>query len=412
MSTDEFRKIVIFGSYNKQSVGDKAILISIIDLLFKNSIEKIYVEVICFDVEAIKEELKVFSWFASVNVVPFQEKSSSNSVRQSPSRGKSKWKKIIPLGILQTLNSLKFYFKYKPNFDTKADLLIIGGGNLLMDLFPSWLIMPFLITRKFKCPYVIAGVGAFPIKTNLGNFLIKQLLKKSSFNFVRDQNTYDLIKNKYKIDCHLHPDFAFSYPNNLKQTDEMVEDIVAVNVAPVFGEHWPYRNIVKYNNFINIISESLHAEILSKNATSKILFFDSNYPTDRLGAIDVINHLMAKGIDKSRLIYEDKLISSYGLIQMFLKVKYCIVTRLHAGILGLDANLPVLGIAYQPKVKDVFDLVGLGGNVIDIEDIDSLPNLLRDYSRNRDKYILNDEVKLNLERKNQEVIEKILKIIN
>jgi polysaccharide pyruvyl transferase WcaK-like protein len=411
MNIKEFKKVVIFGSYNKQSVGDKAILISIIDLLFKNTKVQLKIEVICFDAEAIKEELSTFPWSPEVNVISFNKSSIKVDMVKKSSFKKAKWKKLVPLSLLHSLNSIRFYLKYKPNFNTDADLLIIGGGNLLMDMFPSWLIMPFLISRKFSCPYVIAGVGAFPIKTELGNFLIKRLLKKSALNFVRDEKTYNLIKNKYRLPCALHPDFAFSYPNTIK-SDGKIDEIIAVNIAPIYGEQWPYTNKDKYNNFINMLTESLFNHVLAKKTDSKILFFDSNYPTDRSGAKDVINQLLLKGINKSRLIYLDKLLSSHEIIQILNDAKYCIVTRLHAGILALDANLPVLGIAYQPKVKDVFNLVGLGNNVIDIDDINELPKFLENFSDNYHMYTLKDDVKKDLVMKNNSVIKRILEVMN
>ncbi|WP_316790867.1 polysaccharide pyruvyl transferase family protein [Pedobacter frigoris] len=412
MNIEKLKKIVIFGSYNKQSVGDKAILISIIDLLFRNSANKIVVEVICFDSEAIQEELKFFPWSPSVNVVPFQENLQYAPGKKLSVGVKNKLGKFIPRSLIHAISSVKFYYNYKPKFDTNADLLIIGGGNLLMDLFPSWLIMPYVITRRFKCPYVIAGVGAFPIKTLFGSLIIKRLLKSSSLNYVRDKKTYDLVKKGYGIDCNLHPDFAFSYPTEVEENGDKNENMIAVNIAPIFSPQWPYSDEAKFENFINIIAEGLYYELLNNNAYNKLLFFDSNYPTDRLGALNIINKLLAMGIDKSRLVYKDEITSSQGIVNMLRGVKFCIVTRLHAGILALDAGVPVLGIAYQPKVRDVFHLAGLDKGVIDIKEIDGFSLFLRDFSENSSDFKLSKEVKGNLRIKNEVVIKRILAVSN
>src|SRR5690606_36937569 len=150
---------------------DKAILISLIELLFKNAGTRITIQVVCFDAQAVKAELNGFEWSSSVDVVPIYTNSPSSVQPAGAERSgglKNKIRKFIPSGAIHLLNSIKFFLTFTPKFDTKADLLIIGGGNLLMDMFPSWMIMPFTVSRKFNGPYTIAGVGAFPIKTLLG----------------------------------------------------------------------------------------------------------------------------------------------------------------------------------------------------------------------------------------------------
>lgn len=413
LSAVNAKKVVIFGSYNRQSVGDKAILISIIDLLFRTTSQKIIIEIICFDADAIEDELSCFPWAASVNVVNFlQPLSKGISSKKTKSTFFKKLMGIVPLRMIQDFQSLKFYFQFKPKFNTDADLVIIGGGNLLMDIFPSWLVMPYLITKKFKCPYVIAGVGAFPIKTKLGDFIIKKLLENSALNYVRDKQTFDLVKNDYKLDCNLHPDFAFSYPYPVNSISKDIQQSIAVNIAPIYGEQWPYKDSSKYAEFIKIIAESLYNRVLSKDNTTKLLFFDSNYPTDRAGALDVIAQLRAKGVNKERIIYPDKLLKCFEIVELIKDAKYCIVTRLHAGILAIDASVPVLGIAYQPKVKAVFESVGLTGNVIDINKIHNFESFLEKFSKSTEKFVLSESFKNKLKRENELVAREILQFLN
>jgi len=60
--------ITIFGSYNSGSIGDKAILVSLLDLLFRVADFPIKINVVAFNPEAIEAEIKVFPWSPSVYV--------------------------------------------------------------------------------------------------------------------------------------------------------------------------------------------------------------------------------------------------------------------------------------------------------------------------------------------------------
>ena len=123
-----------------------------------------------------------------------------------------------------------------------SDGLIIGGGNLLMDLFPNWPIRPFGIAREFhrmNTPVVLAGVGAFPIETWWGKYFLRHLAKSASQVWVRDRQTEAFLNSQWRVPAIYHPDFAFSFPMHELdrcQKESPSEEFIAVNIAPVYGQ--------------------------------------------------------------------------------------------------------------------------------------------------------------------------------
>lgn len=77
------------------------------------------------------------------------------------------------------------------------DLLIIGGGALLMDTFRNQALLytgVARIARLAGVPVVYYAVGAGPIETALGRWLIRDSANRAAFVSVRDRESRDLLK--------------------------------------------------------------------------------------------------------------------------------------------------------------------------------------------------------------------------
>src|SRR2546423_9469780 len=61
-------KITIIGSYTRQSIGDRLILLSLLDLLFRVGSEQLRVEAVTFDSESFEREVAAFTWRERVEI--------------------------------------------------------------------------------------------------------------------------------------------------------------------------------------------------------------------------------------------------------------------------------------------------------------------------------------------------------
>jgi polysaccharide pyruvyl transferase WcaK-like protein len=289
--------------------------------------------------------------------------------------------------------------------------LIIGGGNLLMDLFPIWPSRLYLISRKFYragLPVAFAGVGAFPIRTRLGRIFIKETVRKADLVFVRDRKTQEFLINTWKIQAQSHPDFALSYPVRKGRFSGMREDMaVAVNFAPVYSKWWPYPDEKIYIRFIDKFSKSLFDYFLSTNSNTSFWFYDTNY-SDRVGTEELISRLLKMGIPESHICYEKQIFTSQEVVQQLSTKQFAVTTRLHAGLLAIRTGIPTIAIVYQPKVRDVLINIGLRKGIIDIHNIGEINTLFDEVRVDGRDFCLSPEQLTELDRSNRDVVDKVL----
>ena len=100
----------------------------------------------------------------------------------------------------------------------KSDFLISGGGSLLQDatslkslIYYLFIIFIGLVLGK---KVIIFAQGIGPIKTPIGQFLTKNLLKHCTYVSVRDKKSYELLKNwGINADLLCDPIFSTTIPN-------------------------------------------------------------------------------------------------------------------------------------------------------------------------------------------------------
>lgn len=415
------KTLSIFGSYGRASVGDKAILVGLLDLLLTESATtSISVKVLSFDFISVLEELKLYEWSKYVEVVPLFSKQGSlstifrmNSQLERNSLVMSLFD-LFPRAISAWPDIFRFKVLMSNNLAEGSDGLIIGGGNLLMDLYSKWPIKPYLVARQFcdaGLPVMLAGVGAFPIRTWWGRILLKRLVRDADIVFVRDSRTQDYIQRCWHLSAECHPDFALSFP--LPNTDDMLpreDSVVAVNFAPVYGKNWPYRNREKYEKFIGAFSVCLKEYFSFKGENICFYLYNTNHG-DQDGTIEFTERLIALGIPQQRIRREDRLLTSTEVVQELCGTQLAVVTRLHAGLLALRVGLPVVAISYQPKVKNVMLDLGLKAGLIEIEDADNLLTCLKHVDLEPDIFKLSQEKLSELDQTNRKVVRRMLEII-
>jgi polysaccharide pyruvyl transferase WcaK-like protein len=361
------------------------------------------------------DEIKQYKWSNRIGVISL---STSKSPLDIHPVTKTLYNRIftnLP-SIFQNFVRIAWYslkiFRSNLIFDSSG--LIIGGGNLLMDLYPSWPSRMFLVSRKFSnagLPVTYAGVGAFPIKTRIGEFLLKESVRKAALVFVRDQKTKDLIVRKWKISARYHPDFALSFPiNKEKVSEKKKETSIAINFAPVYSNAWPYHDDKKYYNFLNTISRCLYEYFTNADPKPSFWFYDTNL-SDQVGTEELINNLIGLGVLEGNIEYERKDYTSSEIAKILSKMQYAIVTRLHAGLLALRVETPIIAIVYQPKVKDVLFSFGLRKGVVDIQDVSRIHSLIEEVNIDDREFRLSQEQLNTLDSYNREVINEILKKI-
>ena len=108
----------------------------------------------------------------------------------------------------------------------KSDVLISGGGSLLQDVTSVKSLIYYLLIIAIglflRKKVIIFAQGIGPINSIAGKTLTKQLLKHCTYISVRDEKSYELLKN-WNIDADLVCDPIFS-TNCLLYTSDAADE--------------------------------------------------------------------------------------------------------------------------------------------------------------------------------------------
>ncbi|MDA3835416.1 MAG: polysaccharide pyruvyl transferase family protein [Spirochaetales bacterium] len=358
------KRVSIFGSYSGGSIGDTAILVGLISSLNRVYGEDIDISVLSVKKVGIEDELASVSVRANVTeyVVFGRDNSYGKLIDKSLS--------FISRAKRKITNESGLTIKKFKTLLSGCDMLLIGGGNLIMDLYPAW--PPILkdvcdSAQVARVPYGFIGVGASPIHSVSGKLFLKGCLDGARFVYFRDEYS--------KIYCHktigfsnsfVGPDLAFGIDwVPLKREKE--DRCLCLNVAAVYSRAWPETNSKKFDKYIQGMVFAVD-RLVNIYKLEKIYIYNSNFPLDDIGSRAFMNQFESAGKHcVIEYLYGKKTVGE--LLTICSKASLSLVTRLHAGIIASLAGSKVIAVEYQPKVKDVLLAYVSDSKTISMEDL-------------------------------------------
>lgn len=330
-------KIGIVGNYGNDNNGDESILLSIIMQL-----EQVF--------NISRENITVFSNNT-------QQTSEQYGVQSYPLYYKNK-------NLYKT-----FYNTYQSNkkYVSQFDLLIIGGGGILMDFYrrEAHLYSTYaLMAKSEKVPYIVYGCGAGPLDTLTGRLMIRFMCKNAVNVSVRDPESKSLLqKIGVKKDIKVIGDPAFTlYNPKASHADQPKE--VAVSCVPMYNaNYWPFGDVEKYDRYVTGMAKNL--DHLIEHQQVNITFFATKYPHD----VYVTKDIQKKMKHQSNTKVIDENLKPLKLVELVSKYDAVIGTRLHSLIISTCSTTPTIAISYHPKVTNFMKLSGSEDRCVAIEDI-------------------------------------------
>ncbi len=248
---------------------------------------------------------------------------------------------------------------------TDKDLIIIGGGGLLMDYFiPFW---EAFNSVADKVPFCIWGIGYCDIKHEPSlpsNVLIEHIVQRARLCIVRDE-----LSRTYLPTCSLPQPVACPSINFI---DRLVETGIDV------------LHVVNYSTATPAAYEAM-CDITKSYAEKKGIVYRQT------------NNLISKGNEKEL----EQLLAQYK------KSGIVVSSALHGCIIGVAMGLKVLAVSGDRKIEGFMESVGLQNWVLDINEVNQLPDLLDKISEQSYPRIILE----NIQKKNQEVAFKIKEMV-
>ncbi|RSL33648.1 polysaccharide pyruvyl transferase [Salibacterium salarium] len=335
-------KVGIVGNYGHNNNGDEAILAGLI------------------------HQLTAIGEIDKENIVVFSNDPSNTKARHGVASFPLLYKEssILKSG-MRTIRESRKIMKH-------LDVLIVGGGGLLMDMYkrdaPLYSVLG--LTGRFSgCRVVVHGVGAGPITTGAGKFFIKNLIRASSSVAVRDEKSKKLLKSiGVQKDVHVIYDPAFSVPvQTPHQPSERIRK-VGVTAVPYFSnQYWPEPDPAKYQAYIQGMAASLD-DLIEKHDIS-VTFFSTKYPEDVEVTKDIAELMQHQ--DNIDIIEEN--LTPADIIEVAADQDLVIGTRLHSLILSVNAKTPVIGVEYHQKVKDFMYEIDKDSYSVAVDSITDIP---------------------------------------
>lgn len=256
-----------------------------------------------------------------------------------------------------------------------VDIVILAGGNMLMDMTPSWpTIFEYYssLARKYRKDLNIIYVGVGPIYYRESKKIYRKALKNAKRITVRDQISKTVCRelvNDIVIVETVDPVFSLS----IDLEDDRIHIInkwdpesnfkigICVLADFCFSSEQDYRDYLE-----GLCKLVCTLSILSSNKIDYILF--STEIADYVSIKELQDKLCLNNCDNIRIVYINTIDE---VIELYKKLNFLIGGRMHSLIFAQKCLLPYIGIVWQNKIKGFGNVTQSSSRIYEISNINS-----------------------------------------
>ncbi len=257
----------------------------------------------------------------------------------------------------------------------KTDVLLLGGGTLLQEYSASdwrslfyWLKL-CLLARMLGKKVCFFGIGIGGIKTKIGKRIMSCIVYISHLLILRERHSMEyLLKlggNTEKL--KLASDLVFlANINNLLKPKTSVPDKIKIGVSVIPYYECIQNNLVKSDKFAKVMAVGLQRVCELYNGELQfVIMQDFLDISDKMYSEKVKQYIEPRYIAETIDYNEDFNIT----ISKISGLDILVGMRLHSLILSLREKIPVVGIAYNDKIRYIMNESGIVEQCIDIDNL-------------------------------------------
>lgn len=337
------RRAVIHGFYGMGNLGDEAILQSLLHML--QGTGEYRVVVLCQGPNQVKRDYHV------------------KAVHSGGGVG----------------NKLRIMFHL-----VRCDLFLLGGGGLIKDYgedsscLRRWL-TPLRLAQLFRKKTAIFCIGAENIVYQQSKLAVRKALRSVTHLSTRDENSRKLLRCLCpERNARVGADPALLHPAHIRFSwNPPPADVVRIAVCV---RHWYSRgNYVhvpeQYETFKNEFARGL--DLIADHNRAELSFLPMrNSPNDNDHS--VATEIRAKMKPSTSCSLLNRLDSTDAFAAELASHHIVIGMRLHSLILAAGLGIPMVGLAYMPKVRDFMESIDQSNAVLSMElfNAESLADLI------------------------------------
>lgn len=252
----------------------------------------------------------------------------------------------------------------------KSDVVLVGGGQLIKNnvaLFCERIALIGSITRDYKIPLVLIGVGVDQNMNKLTWSIVQRSLYECSHIAVRDEGSKDRITVNANGATRpsVVPDLGFSLLELQTSLSDKVRNIdIAINVmdfSAMLAQTRRRSSITK----VTVISWLCEFAACACRKNLRIAIFTSGDSSDLTEAKKVKVSIEAR-IGLEVPVFHPETVEDLGI---FLSdVKDVVAMRMHAGILAYVFGCNPVCLVWDDKVRGVWASIGESTRLIELND--------------------------------------------
>jgi len=301
-----------------------------------------------------------------------------------------------------------------------SDLLIIGGGNLLIDITDDWLRGPIAwhwfsseIARIYQIPYMLFANSIGPFRTEWGRIRSAHIVRGAAAVTVRDEESLSLVEQMRGSlnNVRLLPDPALALEPDIAGATYILSKCcrkpekgklkVGISVRDLSWGVDKSINLIYidfFQNICNFLIEQLDAQIFfipqcsyEKGSVEK---------DDRKVAQQVMEGILGKNrcVSLTEQYRTEQIMGFYKLMDI------AVVTRLHGAVFSAAVKTPFIAVDYLPKVRGFLRHIAMESYAVtldDLADIKGTVNIIQDILANKKDII--QQLKTGVERAKKDV---------
>ncbi len=238
----------------------------------------------------------------------------------------------------------------------KTDLLILGGGGLLQDRelrnVPYWLFrVKMALFAGCKVMYYAQGIG--PLRTQFASWMVKVVSNQVHAITLRDRDSWVELKRlgvkRPPMSVTADPAFAMT----AVRTKDREDGIIRIGISV---RHWP-----GIEDVLPVMVEAIR--LFMQNEPGQIIWLPMETTDVPLAT--------AYSLDWANAETRQPVLHSDGTVSGLEGIDLMISMRLHGLILAAAHRIPFIGVAYDPKVRQVAAEMGLDQWVVDLHGMTS-----------------------------------------
>lgn len=266
---------------------------------------------------------------------------------------------------VSSINRFSLREVYKAMKET--DCFIFGGGSLLQDITSSRSLYYYLtlinMARFLNKPIFVFANGVGPIDKKINRILTKKILDKVDYITLRDKSSYNFVRTigvkNPNIKVTADPVFLLNASPD-ERADEILKDQninLSENTIGISIRNWP-----KSPNLAREIA-GFCDKLIEEDVD--ILIVPMHYPYD----VEYSENIKILSRNE-RIHILDKKYKVEDIISILKKCKLVLAMRLHALIYAAKANVPIVGLIYDPKVTGLIEELSIS-EYLRVEDLNS-----------------------------------------